>query len=110
MGSTENLEVQSLLIEALQGLLDSRIGIVEAARAISRACFALRQDKNPLSIPFIRIDSETDKFPVGKVRELWAAEALAHYDQERALTEQRYSSLAMQSATALLDWARSQEY
>ena len=110
MSSTEKLASQSVLIDALEGLLSSRIGVVEASRTISGACYALGQDKNPLFVPFIGINSETDQFPLASVRELWAPEALVRYDQERALAEQRYSSLAIGSAAALLGWACSQEF
>lgn len=110
MGSTQKIESQASLIEALEALLGSRIGVVEASRAIHVACFELRQDKNPLFIPFIAINSETDQFPLGPVRELWAPEALLRYDKERALAEQRHGPPAIQSAKALLRWAQSQEF
>ena len=74
----------------LEAFLDSRIGVVEASRAVSATCFALKQHRNPLFHPFVGIDSETDQFPLGAVREQWASEALERYDQERELVEQRY--------------------
>ncbi|RAP57343.1 hypothetical protein [Oleiagrimonas sp. MCCC 1A03011] len=110
MGSTENLENQSLLIEALEAFLGSRIGVVEATRLICSACFALRQDNNPLFTPFIGINSETHIFSVGPARELWAHEALVRYDQERAFQEQNFNAFATRSAIALLAWARAQEF
>src|SRR6185312_350159 len=109
MGSTENLKTQALLVETLEAFLSSRIGVVEATRVVCSACFALRQGSNPLFIPFIGIGSETDNFPLGPVRELWAHDALASYAQERATREQHFSSLATRSAKALLTWALAQE-
>jgi len=110
MGSTEKLESLSLLNETLEALLGSRIGIVEASRIISASRFTLCQENNPLFLPFVGIDSETDQFPLGAVRELWVSDALVRYDQERELAEQHFGSFATQSANALLAWAHSQEF
>jgi len=110
MSSTEKIENQALLINALEAFLSSRIGVVEVSRWVCHARFALRQGSNPLFTPFVGIASETDNFPVGPVRELWSPDALVRYDQERALLEQHFSSQAMRLATELLSWARSQEF
>jgi hypothetical protein len=110
MGSAEKLVNLSILNETLEALLGSRIGIVEASRIISASRFTLRQENNSLFLPFVGIDSETDHFPLGSVRELWASEALVRYDQEREQAEQHFESFAMQSANALLDWVRVQEF
>ena len=110
MASTWQSERLSQLVETLESLLGSRISVVEASRLIAAVRFDLKQDNNSLFYPFVGIDSETDQFPLGAVRELWASEALARYDQERELAEQHYSPFAAQSATALLGWARSQEF
>jgi hypothetical protein len=110
MGSTWKLQTLSSLTEALEALLGSRLGVVEASRIVSAARINLGQESNPLFAPFVGIDSETDKFPLGSVRELWAPDALARYDHERELVERHYSPLATQSANALLGWVRSQEF
>ena len=110
MGSAEKLANLRTLNETLDALHGSRIGIVEASRIISASRFTLRQENNPLFLPFVGIDSETDHFPLGAVRELWASEALARYDQERELAEQHFGSFAMESAHALLAWVHSQEF
>ena len=110
MDSTSRTEKRSQLIEALEALLASRIGVVEASRMVTAMQFDLGQDRNPLFYPFVGINSLTDTFPLGEVRELWASQALARYDQERELAEERYASFAAQSATALLTWARATEF
>jgi hypothetical protein len=110
MGSTEKLEILSILNGTLEALLGSRIGIVEASSIISASRVALRQESNPLFMPFVGIDSDTDRFPVGSGRELWASDALVRYDHERGAIEQHYSPLAMRSAKALLAWANAQEF
>ena len=110
MGSTENLRNQSLLIEALEALLSARLGVIEASRAICCAGSALRQDRNPLFKPFVAISSETIQFPLGPERELWASHALAGMDQQREVLERRFGDLATNSAPALLEWIRSQEF
>ena len=110
MSSTEKLQSLSTLIETLDAFLGSRIGVVEASRIISTCRFALSQDNNPLFIPFVGIDSETDQYPLGSVRELWEPDALVRYDHERETAEKYYFPLAMQAAKALLVWAHSQEF
>jgi hypothetical protein len=110
MSSTQKSQSLSTLSEALEELLASRIGVVEASRIVTSSRFALGQQNNPLFIPFVGIDSETDQFPLGQVRELWSRDALVRYDQEREAAEQHYTAWAMQSAKALLAWAHSQEF
>jgi len=110
MASTWQSERLSQLVETLDALLGSRVSVIEASRMIATVRFDLKQDNNPLFSPFVGIDSETDQFPLGTVRELWASEALARYDQERELAEQHYSPFAAQSATALLEWAHASEF
>jgi hypothetical protein len=103
-------ETLSSLIEALEGLLGSRIGVIEASRRISSARFALMQERNPLFLPFVGIDSETDHFPIDAVRARWAPEALARYDRERQIAERHYEITAAKAARALLDWLRAQTH
>ncbi|MBS0193984.1 MAG: hypothetical protein JSR34_07035 [Proteobacteria bacterium] len=110
MASTWQFERLSELVATLEALLGSRLGVTEASRKISAVRFDLKQDNNPLFYPFVGIDSETDQFPLGPVRDLWAIEALERYDQERILAERHYTPFAMQSATALLSWAQSAEF
>jgi hypothetical protein len=110
MSSAQKLQSLSTLSETLEALLGSRIGIVEASRIISASRFTLRQENNPLFLPFVGIDSETDQFPLGAVREMWASDALVRYDQERELAEQHFRSVATQSANALLAWVHAQEF
>lgn len=110
MGSSQKLEGQSSLVITLEALLGSRMSVVEASRRVSAIRFDLQQDNNPLFLPFVVIASETDRFPLGPVRELWASDALARCDQEREVAEEYYSSIATKSAAALLSWARSQSF
>jgi len=86
------------------------MGVVEASREVCAARAALDQETNSLFTPFVAIESETDKYPLGAVRELWASEAIKQYDQERLLAEQHSSAWAAESASALLKWIRSQEF
>jgi hypothetical protein len=110
MSSTEKLKSLSVLKEALASLLDSQIGVVEASRIIADCRFPLRQENNSLFTPFVGIDSETDMFPIGAVRNLWAPEAIARFDKEREVAEQHFADWATQSAQALLVWARCQVF
>ncbi|HTV85382.1 MAG TPA: hypothetical protein VME63_08245 [Dyella sp.] len=53
--------------------------------------------------PFIGVDSETDRFPVGQVRERWSVEALAEVDAERFAAEEHFRGWIMESGNTLLD-------
>jgi hypothetical protein len=53
------------LAEMLENFLSSRAGLVELSRYISSLRFKLKQLINPLFLPFVGIDSETQHFPLG---------------------------------------------
>ena len=69
--------------------------------------FQLEQDSNSLFFPFTGIDSETDKYALGQVRDRWNAEALDALDRERAKAEIHYLPHAIEAAKALLAYARA---
>lgn len=92
------------VVSVAQAMLDSQLGIIDGSR---RLC-ALRSRVSPLDhdsdfLPFIGIDSETDHFPIGEVRQHWAAEALAGKDAELRAAEQRYCELALSGCRHLVE-------
>jgi len=107
MGNATQADVLSSLAETLEQLLASRVGIVEACRQISAASHTLRQRDNPLFSVFVGVDSDTDRFPLGPVRQHWGADALARYDREREVEEERLRPFVPQAATELLAWVRA---
>jgi len=107
MDHEKQSDVLKSLVRTLEELTASRLSVIEASRQISAARFALRQEQNPLFLPFVGIDSETDAFPIGAVRDLWASDALELYDRKREVAEQLYLPRALEAAAPLLEWSRS---
>jgi hypothetical protein len=108
-GSPEYSAELAKLTSVLERLLAGELGVIEASRWVSRARHALGVDDNDLFLPFVGIDSETDSFPLGPVRELWAADALVRHDAERAVVEEQSLGFARQAAERLLLAIRADE-
>lgn len=74
---------------AARFMLDGTLSIIEGARRIiglqSRADLA---DFDEDIIPFVAIASETDAYPIGAVRLLWAPDALARLQPNMDRSEQ----------------------
>lgn len=96
------------LIEVLNALLSERLSVTEGCRRVSRLASDLNQRSNKLFLPFIGVDSETDRFPLGDVRTRWSSAALVREDEERARVENHYKSFVANACTALLPYARTQ--
>ena len=79
----------------------------ETSRTIAALRFKLGEEANGLFLPFVGIDSETDRFPLGHVRDHWNAESLASIDRQRIEVEAVYLSSALDAAKALLSYARA---
>lgn len=76
--------------EAAQAVLDGRITVLEAVRAlVSLAHTDAIADVEDRKL-IIGIESETDQLPVGEVRKLWASYALKEKDVEIARAEELY--------------------
>jgi len=110
MGSTAKIEAQKALTIAIEAFLTSKIGVVEFSRCSSTAMHALEQDGNELFRYFHAIDAQTDHFPVGAVRNLWAADALRPHDTEREAVENALREVALIKAHELLGWSKSQQF
>lgn len=57
-------------------MLDGELSYIEGSRAILNELPAARVDNIDELTVFVGIDSETDRFPMGPVRDLWNAGAL----------------------------------
>jgi hypothetical protein len=82
-------------------LLEGRLGVIEAARELSKLAYwtDLRSDDDLAT--FVAIDSETDALPVGDVRQYWSAEALQRKDPEIQHAEELYRQVALEAAERL---------
>lgn len=81
----ENSELQDVsrrLLETAKAVLDGNLGIVEGCRQLAGLGAVLDQ---PLPSSFdvlIAVDSETDDYPLGPVRDRYSVEALVRIDDE----------------------------
>lgn len=60
---------------------------------------------NKLFFPFVAVDSETDHFPLGVVRDNWSSVALQREDEKRVQYEREARSDLMEAANELLQYA-----
>ena len=83
-------ELRRDIVECARGILNGSVGLTEGSRSLSALRQTVRAESDADFRVFIAIMSETDRFPVGDVRELWNPDALAHYDAERLAEERRW--------------------
>ncbi|BDU21706.1 hypothetical protein [Dyella sp. GSA-30] len=88
--------------QALEDLLAGNVCLTEGVREVVQWGWSNHGLNEELFRPFVGVDSETDRFPVGRVRELWATDALAKADEERIAAEDHYREWVMESANILL--------
>jgi hypothetical protein len=92
------------LLTVLEALKGGQIGITAGCRRVTALGHALGEGHSDLFLPFVGVDSETDRFPMGDVRELWSADALWRVDKERAEIEAHYSPFVMRAIDELLKY------
>jgi hypothetical protein len=86
-----------------QDILDGRVGVIEASRAVVALRFEVAVDEwDPDFITFVGIDSETDDLPVGKAQQHWAPDALAQKAAEIARFQDLYREPAREAAAHLV--------
>ena len=104
-GHTEKLipDAELEVVSLATALLKGDLGIVEGVRKLVRLRKQVTKvEFDPDFLPLIGIDSETDVFPIGTVRQHWAPEALAKYDREKLIMEAHYRDLAFDACRQLL--------
>jgi hypothetical protein len=89
--------------QALEGLLAGEHCLTESVREVAQWSWSNHGLDEELFLPFVGVDSETDSFPLGPLRERWGADGLARADAERILVEDRYREWVMKSGRILLD-------
>jgi hypothetical protein len=102
MDEQEYRKYHERVLATCRDLLESRIGIIEASRELSRLRFAMGAEDDPDFIVFVAIDSETDHSPVGSVRRDWAPDALEAKDREIREYEEASRDDAYRAARNLL--------
>lgn len=102
MNEQERLKHHERVLATCRGLLEGRIGVIEAARELSRLRFDLDAEDDPDFRVFVAIDSETDHLPVGTVRRDWGPDALEAKDREIREYEEASREDAYRAARNLL--------
>jgi hypothetical protein len=98
-----NTVVLTHVKQALEDRLAGNVCLTEGVREVVQWSWSNHGLSEELFRPFVGVDSETDRFPVGRVRELWGADGLARADAERVVAEDHYREWVMESASILLD-------
>lgn len=88
------------LVRALENILQDRVGLTQGCREVVDLGHSIGLE-TPLFDPFRGFESETDRFPVGDVRQQWSAEGLEEMDRERAHTEAHYRDWISEAARKL---------
>jgi hypothetical protein len=88
--------------EIAAAVLDSRTTVLEAIRELCPLAHtdAIANEEDRTLV--IAIDSETDDLPIGKVRELWAPDALEEKDVEIARAEGLYKAQFLEACKRIV--------
>ena len=96
------LALQQQITAAAQELLKGSISVTEAARRIIGPAYELGSATDEPFATFLSIDSETDAFPLGTVRERWSQSGLQRQDTERAQYELAVRDRALEACREIL--------
>jgi hypothetical protein len=96
------LALQHQIVEAARELLGGNISVTEAARRIIGPAYELGSALEEPFATFLGIDSETDAFPLGAVRQRWSPDALQRQDAERACYETAIRDRALEACREIL--------
>jgi|SRR5579862_8243238 len=88
------LALEHQIAEAARDLLGGSVSVTEAARRIIGPAYELGSALEEPFKTFLGIDSETDAFPLGTVRERWSPGALQRQDADR----ERYETIVRDRA------------
>jgi hypothetical protein len=88
----------SRALSLVDQLIAGEIGVIEASRALSSLQFEFDAPLREVFQPFVAVDSETDRFPIGHVRREWSSSALAIKDAKSRGTKRRTGRWCLQHA------------
>jgi hypothetical protein len=72
----------SKLVQVARDMLENRINLIEGCKKICALRHELSDPENDIFLPIRAIDSETDHFPLGTVRDGCAENYLRRVDEE----------------------------
>lgn len=90
------------VVEAARGVLARNRTLTERASELAALAREASQSADTDLIVFVGIDSETDAFPVGTLREIWHPDALPELDRERETYEAKCWGHAQKAALSLI--------
>ncbi len=90
------------MLELVKQMLSGDLGVVAAARALVPFSDGVEPEIGAILNVFVGIDSETDAFPIGEVRQYWCPESLEHEDLKLAAAERFWHETAMDAGARLL--------
>ena len=76
------------LLALLNSILNGVVGIIDGCRKVVEIQYRLNMYDNKNFAVFESIDSDTDHFPIGDVRQYWNKESLAKADIEMKAYEE----------------------
>ena len=84
-GSEKYQSARRTAVDVARAVVDKREGICAGSRLLSGLAHVLAPDSgiDPDFAVLLALDSETDRFPLGKVRDRWDPAALRALDVER---------------------------
>ena len=90
--------------EIAREILNGQLSYIEGARALWRLGPQARLPaRDPDLTIFVGIDSETDAFPIGEVRDLWDRDALKRLQPDLDLAEKWASEYGERACRSLVD-------
>lgn len=78
-------EVRDRIVDLARGILSGKVDFLEGVRQVASFSRRLSNSESGQAAldTFIAVDSETEDFPLGSARHLWAREALKLKDLEK---------------------------
>lgn len=98
-----NAIVLQHLAKTLLDLIEGRTGLTEGVRNVVQWRFSNHGLSEDLFLDFVGVESETDSYPLGDVREQWGASELANADRERESREESYREPVIVQARELYE-------
>ena len=95
MRDFDNPTPQAEIARVAETILDGEIRLVEGARRIASLRHLLDFEPDQDILFFVGLDSEADRYPLGKERLLWNLEALTKLDKEILEYEKRCTDDAL---------------